>query len=77
MAKYPRLQDLSLPELETLRNLINDGTYDGNSTENIKAEARGFQYGHEAWKEALIKRNVLLAEIDTEICQTIKTILND
>jgi len=73
--EHQGLYQLSLSELESLYRLIDEGMYDGNSTEDIEVEAEGYQYGHGAWKEKLRKREKLLKEIKGFISTKINIIL--
>lgn len=63
------LNELTLPELESLYNLIDKGVVDGLSTKNIEVEAQGYQYGHEKWKKSFKRRKDILNKIK----KTIKT----
>ena len=68
------LYALSIAELESLYRLINEGFY-GYSTKNIEVEAKGYQYGHEKWKERLVEREELLKEIREMMKNKIRIIL--
>lgn len=69
------MKNPSLPELESLYNLINNGMYDGYSTKYLRVEAEGYQYGHERWKQLLRERESLLISIKLKIKDRIKDVL--
>jgi hypothetical protein len=61
------LNELSLTDLKTLRDLLKDGVVDGYSSQIIAVEAEGYQFGHEKWKERKDKRSEQLKKIDKAI----------
>ena len=69
-----KLNELTLPELESLYNLVNNGLADGYSTEDLEVEAEGYQYGHENWKKLYKKREKNLDKIRIVIKTRIKEI---
>jgi len=70
-----KLNELNLAELESLYRLLNEGIIpDEYSTSQIKAEARGFQRGHEIWKEKLDERQKKLGKIRMAIFNKVKEI---
>jgi hypothetical protein len=70
--KHEGLYSLNIAELESLYRLINDGTYDGNSTESIEYLK---VLNNEKWRKKLTERNELLADIKEMINNKIRTIL--
>lgn len=70
------MNNLSLTELVTLYNIIDNGLYDGNSTSFIRIEAAGFQYGHEKWKNDLKDREEILFKIRFLIRLKAKNMIN-
>ena len=74
MEKYPKLQELSLAELESMYRLIYDGTYDGVDTGYLAQESA--RYGHEQDKLDYLKRKDLLREIRYVITGKIKFLLD-
>jgi hypothetical protein len=73
--EHQGLYQLSLSELESLYRLIDEGIYDGDSTEWIETMAESADYGHEKWEKKLMKREKLLKEIKEFISKKINIIL--
>lgn len=66
MIKY-KLNQLNFTDLKAVRDFVNDGTYDGYSTENLEVEACGFGYYYERKHERYKERKKLLALINSVI----------
>jgi hypothetical protein len=64
---------LSLADLESLLNVINNGIYDGISTKRIEAEE--LNSSDKTWQERLRERYKLTDEIEEVIQNKIRTIL--
>jgi endo-alpha-1,4-polygalactosaminidase (GH114 family) len=74
--KYSGLSNLNLAELESMYRIIDDGIYDGRSTDNIECQAYSADYGHEKDEKKLKKRSALLKEIQEEIRKKINDVLS-
>jgi hypothetical protein len=61
------LNELSLTDLKTFRDLLTDGLVDGYSSQRIAVEAEGYQSGHEKWKERKKIRSKQLRNIEKVI----------
>ena len=70
-----KLNQLSITDLNTIYDVIDSGKYDGYSIDSIEVQAKGYQYGHEKWKEKIKERSKLLREIKEILKTKIQNIL--
>jgi hypothetical protein len=68
MEKKRKLSELTLPELETLYRLLDEGRIDGMSTKRIEAEAGDGFGGKTLWVSRLKYRKKELENISASIC---------